>query len=154
MYVGARFLAAEGDPDAAEVAQAVITRVEHRASLELLDKLAEVDTRYRFGPRAGERRIRQLVNQAITERRVLTMLYKGERDREYRVREVEPLAQFFIHDRWSFFAYCRTAGDVRQFRHERCKDVKLSDQYFTDRGGFSLEGFIQQRRRAAAGGAR
>jgi predicted DNA-binding transcriptional regulator YafY len=152
MYVGARFLAAEGDPVAAEAALAVIARVEHVASAELLDKLSEFDTRYRFGPRTSERRIRQLLNQSITERRVLTMLYKGERDRDYRLREVEPLAQFFIHDRWSFFAYCRTAGDIRQFRHERARDVKLSEQYFTDRGGFSLEGFIQQRRRAAGGG--
>lgn len=152
MYVGARFLAAEGDPSATESAQAVIAKVEHLASPALLARLAEIDTRYRFGPRGGERRVRRLVQQAITERRVLAMLYKGERDRDYRPREVEPLAQFFIHDRWSFYAYCRTAGDIRQFRHERCKDVRLTDQYFTDRGGFSLEGFIRQRRRAVGSG--
>lgn len=152
MYVGARFLAAEGDTQAAEAAHTVIARVEHLASPDLLGKLAEMDTRFRFGPRSTERRIRQLVAQAITERRVLTFRYRGERDAEYRVREVEPLAQFFIHDRWSFVAYCRTAGDIRQFRHERCRDMKLTEQYFTDRGGFSLDGFIAQRKRVAAGG--
>jgi predicted DNA-binding transcriptional regulator YafY len=152
MYVGARFLAAEGDPAAAEAAYAVVARVEHLASPALLDRLAEADTRFRFGPRGTDRRVRQLVAQAITERRVLSIRYRGERDPAYRTREVEPLAQFFIHDRWSFVAYCRSAGDIRQFRHERCRDIKLLDQYFTERKGLSLEGFIQQRKRVAAGG--
>jgi len=151
MYVGARFLAAQGDPASAESALAVIARVEHAASPSLLDRLTQMDTRFRFGPRGTERRVRQLVAQAITERRVLSIRYRGERDHEYKLRLVEPLAQFFIHDRWSFVAYCQSAEDIRQFRHERCRDVRLTDRYFTERNGLSLEGFIQQRRRALAG---
>jgi predicted DNA-binding transcriptional regulator YafY len=149
MYVGARFLAAEGDTAAADAAQRLINRIERAATPELLHRLAELDARYRFGPRANERKIRQLVAQAIAERRVLAIRYRGENDESFVTRHVEPLAQFFIHDRWSFIAFCRTRNDFRQFRHERCQHVELLEEYFTPRGGFSLESFIERRRAQA-----
>ncbi|MBL8681479.1 MAG: WYL domain-containing protein [Myxococcales bacterium] len=148
MYVGARFLASEGDAALSEQALLVAHAVEKEASPELIDKLAELDTRYRFGPREAERKVRRAVAQAIAERRALEIRYKGERDTEFRVRVVEPTAQFFIHDRWSFYAYDRDADEVRQFRHERCKDVVVTDQPFSARSDRSLDGFVAQRRRA------
>lgn len=147
MYVGARFLASEGDAALSEQALLVAHAVEKEASPELINKLAELDTRYRFGPREAERKVRRAVAQAIAERRALEIRYKGERDTEFRVRVVEPTAQFFIHDRWSFYAYDRDADEVRQFRHERCKDVTLTDEPFSFRGDRGLGGFVAQRRR-------
>lgn len=154
MYVGARFLAAEGDALAADAARRVIEKIERVATPALLEKLTEIDVRYRFGPRSTERRIRQTVAQAIAERRVLSMTYQGENDSEPVARLVEPLAQFFIHDRWSFIAYCRTRGDFRQFRHERCQRVELANEYFTPRGGWTLDGFIERRREQMRGTSR
>jgi|LNFM01.1.fsa_nt_gb predicted DNA-binding transcriptional regulator YafY len=148
MYVGARFLASEGDAALSEQALLIAHAVEKEASAELVDKLAELDTRYRFGPREAERKVRRAVAQAIAERRALEIRYKGERDTAYRARVVEPTAQFFIHDRWSFYAYDREADEVRQFRHERCKDVTVTDQPFGTRHDRSLDGFVAQRRRA------
>lgn len=150
MYVGARFLAGEGDLALGDRALRVAQRVERTASPELLERLAELDTRFRFGPRENERRARRLIAQAITERRVIKLHYKGERDATARERMVEPTAQFFIHDRWSFYAYDREAGEVRQFRHERCKDVSLTDETFTPRSERGLDGFVAQRRRTGS----
>jgi predicted DNA-binding transcriptional regulator YafY len=146
MYVGARFLAAEGDASGAAVANTVLAKIGTIAGAELQTRLAETDAHYRFGPRADEGRIRQLVAQAIAERRALSIRYRGEHDEAHVAREVEPLAQFFIHDRWSFIAYCKTREDIRQFRHERCQHVRLTEKYFTPRGGFSLEAFLERRR--------
>lgn len=148
MYVGARFLASEGDTTLGERALVVAHAVEQRASPALLDRLAELDTRFRFGPRENERKVRRAVAQAIAERRAIKLLYKGERDAEFRARVVEPTAQFFIHDRWSFYAFDREADEVRQFRHERCKDVALTDEPFGSRQERGLGGFVAQRRRA------
>lgn len=146
MYVGARFLAAEGDAAAFGVAAGVLAKVSSIAGPGLRARLDELDARYRFGPRADEGRTRQLVAQAIAERRVLAFRYRGEQDAVHLHREVEPLAQFFIHDRWSFVGFCRTREDIRQFRHERCQHVRLTERYFTPRGGFSLEAFLERRR--------
>ncbi|MFO0560445.1 MAG: WYL domain-containing protein [Polyangiales bacterium] len=147
MYVGARFLASEGDAALGEQSLDVVRAVEREASPALLDKLAELDTRFRFGPREAERKVRRVVAQAIAERRAITIRYKGERDKEFRTRVVEPTAQFFIHDRWSFYAYDRETDDVRQFRHERCKEIALTDEPFSWRGDRGLDGFVAQRRR-------
>jgi predicted DNA-binding transcriptional regulator YafY len=150
MYVGARFLAGEGDLALGDRALRVAQRVERTASSALLERLAELDTRFRFGPRETERRARRLIAQAITERRLVKVMYKGERDVTARERFVEPTAQFFIHDRWSFYGYDRETGEVRQFRHERCKEVAILDEHFTPRSERGLEGFVAQRRRNAA----
>jgi predicted DNA-binding transcriptional regulator YafY len=131
MYVGARFLASEGDPALGLRALRVARKVEREAPESVRDALATMDARFRFGPRETERRVRMTVARAIQERRALTLRYKGERDTEHRIRVVEPSAQFFIHDRWSFYAFDRESGEVRQFRHERCRDVALTDEPFT-----------------------
>lgn len=147
MYVGARFLASEGDPALGEQSLEVVRAIEHEATPPLMEKLAELDTRFRFGPREAERKVRRVVAQAIAERVAISIVYKGERDKEFRTRIVEPTAQFFIHDRWSFYAYDREADEVRQFRHERCKDVTITDEPFSFRGDRGLGGFVAQRRR-------
>ncbi len=148
MYVGARFLASEGDHGLGEQSLEVLRAIEREAGHDLLEKLAELDTRFRFGPREAERKVRRVVAQAIAERRAVSIRYKGERDKEFRTRTVEPTAQFFIHDRWSFYAYDRESDEVRQFRHERCKDISLTDEPFSWRGDRGLDGFVAQRRRA------
>jgi predicted DNA-binding transcriptional regulator YafY len=148
MYIGARFLASEGDAALGEQALQISRHVEDLASPALLERLAELDTRFRFGPRNAERRVRAVVAQAITERRAVRVRYKGERDSDYRERVVEPSAQFFIHDRWSFYAYDRESDEVRQFRHERCKDVTLTDEPYTAKSHRGIDGFVAQRRRA------
>jgi predicted DNA-binding transcriptional regulator YafY len=147
MYVGARFLASEGDPALGEQSLDVVRAVEREASPALLDKLAELDTRFRFGPREAERKVRRVVARAIAERRAITIRYKGERDKDFRTRVVEPTAQFFIHDRWSFYAYDRETDEVRQFRHERCREIALTDEPFSWRGDRGLDGLVAQRRR-------
>jgi len=83
MYVGARFLASEGDAALGEQALHIARRVEELATPALLERLAELDTRFRFGPRNAERRVRAVVAQAITERRAVRLRYKGERDSDY-----------------------------------------------------------------------
>lgn len=149
MYVGARFLASEGDAATADAAREVLARVDQHAANEpgLAPMLAAADVRFRFGPRVAERRLRQVIAQSITERRVLSITYRGERDTAPRTRLVEPLVQYFVHDRWTFLAYCRSANDIRQFRDERCRDVKITDEYFAPRT-FSFENFMLQKKKA------
>ncbi|MDP3276096.1 MAG: WYL domain-containing protein [Deltaproteobacteria bacterium] len=150
MYVGARFLAAQGDHALGDRAHLVLQHIERLATPELVEKMAILDTRFRFGPRNTERRIRSAVAQAITERRTLEIMYRGERDKTERKRLVEPTAQFFIHDRWSFYAFDLELGETRQFRHERCSDAQVTEQPFRHRHDGELGGFVAQRRRSGS----
>src|SRR5205823_4147192 len=93
---------------------------------------------------------RRMVEQAIQERRVLTIRYRGESDRSFHQRDVEPLVQFYYEDRWSFMAFCQLRGDIRQFRLDRCRSVELTARHFTPRGGVTLESFIKNRREQLA----
>jgi predicted DNA-binding transcriptional regulator YafY len=148
MYVGARFLLAQGDPTLGRSAQAMIARIEHAASLSLLERLNQIDRRYNFGPHGNERAVRQLANQAITERRVLTFRYFGERDVGPRERVVEPMEIRFTNGAWFVRAYCRGAKDIRQFRAERCLEARLLEERFSPRNGHLLDQYIQQHRRS------
>lgn len=149
-YVGARFLASEGNEAQTEMAAEVLRRVRAQASEALRQRMNEADLRFRFGPRSSESKVRLAVAQAITERRVLELRYRGANDQEARLRKVEPFVQYFAHDRWVFMAWCHSAGDVRQFRHERCEAVQLTEEYFTARRGLDAES-LRAHGRAASG---
>lgn len=148
LHVGARFLAAEGDPAMATAAQKILTKLDHVSSTAMSSRLADIDALYSFSANQSEAQIRQVINQAITERRVISMRYRREHDARYMLREVEPLAQFFTDNHWSFLAYCRLRQDLRTFRHDRARGVKLTEQHFEPRQGLSLERFIQRRKAA------
>ena len=91
-------------------------------------------------------RVRQMVYQCISERRVLALEYRREGEEALVCREVEPLAQFCHDGEWSFLAFCRLRQDLRTFHHARARAVTVTDRFFEPQRGVSLERFIQRRK--------
>lgn len=89
----------------------------------------------------------RLLAQAITERRVVRVLYADERGRVSR-REVEPVTTLVHGDHWYLAGWCRLRRGIRAFRLDRILAVEPTD--LTSRP-HRAEGFLPfQGRRAAA----
>lgn len=114
---------------------------ERRDQLERLARGVAVE-----GPGAGaslqEVRARQTflvpVQQAVAQRRVLELIYRGRGQAEETHRRVEPLGVVFYGEAWYLVAWCRLRGDLRHFRVDRMKKLELSDERFAGRSEFSL----------------
>ena len=81
----------------------------------------------------GEQEVAELARRAVTERRVLTILYAGEHDLASAARSVEPHQVLNADGRWYVVAWCRKSEGWRHFRADRVIDVLLEDETFTVR---------------------
>lgn len=68
---------------------------------------------------------------SLTERRVLSISYHGEKDQATQQRDIEPIGVTFIEEHWYLIAYCRLRTDYRTFRIDRVTKAKLTDQIYT-----------------------
>ncbi|MEO3782690.1 WYL domain-containing protein [Actinocorallia sp. B10E7] len=89
----------------------------------------------------------RLLAQAITERRVVRVLYADERGRLSR-REVEPVTTLVHGDHWYLVGWCRLRRGIRAFRLDRLQAVEPTEIRSRDH---RADGFLPfQGRRAAA----
>jgi predicted DNA-binding transcriptional regulator YafY len=100
---------------------------------------------------ANERRVsdvalRALVVRAVTERRVLSIVYEGTDGGAATTREIEPLTLSNIDGHWTALAFCRTRMDLRSFRFDRILDARVTEAHFEARQGMSLERFIHKQK--------
>jgi len=65
----------------------------------------------------------RLIAQAITERRVVRVLYTDERGKASR-REVEPVTTLVHGDHWYLVGWCRLRRGIRAFRLDRLQAVE------------------------------
>ncbi|GAA0964548.1 WYL domain-containing protein [Actinocorallia libanotica] len=89
----------------------------------------------------------RLLAQAITERRVVRVLYADERGKVSR-REVEPVTTLVHGDHWYLVGWCRLRRGIRAFRLDRIMAVEPTD---IQARPHRADGFLPfQGRRAAA----
>lgn len=72
----------------------------------------------------------QSILQAIAERRVLYVCYKGAYKTESTARHLEPIGVFYLDGYWHLIAYCRLRRDYRDFRFDRLLSLEVTGQYF------------------------
>jgi predicted DNA-binding transcriptional regulator YafY len=83
-----------------------------------------------------------LMQDAVVKRRVLDMeYYTGSRD-DVTKRQVEPLYLLYYSYHWHLIAYCRLRQDYRDFRTDRIKTIKTTEETFPAREGFSLTKYL------------
>lgn len=92
------------------------------------------------GPGEGEAQVVALAREAIESRRMLRLLYAGERDSRGVERQVEPHQVISACGRWYVLAWCRHAQDWRHFRADRVIDIMLEAETFTPRDGYGAGG--------------
>ena len=83
------------------------------------------------------------IQQALAERRVLTLDYLGGASRELTRRQVEPLGLIYYADNWHLIAHCRLRCDLRDFRSDRIRSLRLLNEVFTGHTDFSLPEYLE-----------
>jgi predicted DNA-binding transcriptional regulator YafY len=87
-----------------------------------------------------------LVTAAVTERRVLRIVY-GHADLATETsREIEPFSLTRADGHWTLLAWCRERSAIRSFRFDRVMRASLTETYFELRLGLSIERFIHRRK--------
>ena len=145
LVLGARIVAAWGDPGLAAAVGGAMTKIE--AVLPEALRRVVLDTPL-FAPElpsasamAGEL---ALLRRAIGERRPVHFRYAREDGAETE-REARPLGLYFWGRKWTLAAWCELRRDYRSFRPDRMRDVRLLDARFDPASGPSLAGFLAQR---------
>ena len=83
------------------------------------------------------------IQQALAERRVLALDYLGGARRELTRRQVEPLGLIYYADNWHLIAHCRLRCDLRDFRSDRIRSLRLLNEVFTGHTDFSLPEYME-----------
>jgi predicted DNA-binding transcriptional regulator YafY len=83
------------------------------------------------------------IQQALAERRVLALDYLGGERRELTRRQVEPLGLIYYADNWHLIAHCRLRRDLRDFRSDRIRSLRLLNEVFTGHTDFSLPEYLE-----------
>ncbi|WP_437879414.1 helix-turn-helix transcriptional regulator [Pseudomonas sp. LRF_L74] len=84
-----------------------------------------------------------LLQQALSHRRVLCFGYQGVNRDEATEREVEPQGLIYYMERWHLIGWCRLRGDYRDFRTDRMRDVRMLDETTAPRGDFKSGDFMR-----------
>jgi predicted DNA-binding transcriptional regulator YafY len=84
------------------------------------------------------------VQQAVTQRRVLHLVYRAAGRQQITQRDVEPLGVVFYGNAWYLVAWCRLREDFRHFRLDRIQELSLRETCFEPRPGFSLRKHLQE----------
>jgi predicted DNA-binding transcriptional regulator YafY len=144
LVLGARVVAAWGDPELAAAVANAMTKVEAVLPEALRRVLLATPL---FAPgwpgataSAGE--LSQL-RRAIGERRRVHFGYVREDGTESE-REARPLGLYFWGRKWTLAAWCELRGDYRSFRPDRMRGVRVLEERFDPADGISLAGFLER----------
>jgi predicted DNA-binding transcriptional regulator YafY len=83
-----------------------------------------------------------LMQDAVVKRHVLDMEYYTVSRDDVTKRQVEPLYLLYYSNHWHLIAYCRLRQDYRDFRTDRIKTIKTTEEVFPPREGFSLTKYL------------
>lgn len=73
-----------------------------------------------------------LIQNALTDFKVLKITYQSEHKHEKTERNIEPFALYYsLEESWTLIAYCRLRKDYRMFRLSRISKLKTLEEKFT-----------------------
>jgi len=132
LALGSRMVEAWGDPELAEAARAVLTKVE-RVLPEPLRRVLLETALFAPSPHYAAARSAGLgpLRHAVSERRKLRFAYT-RRDGTSTDRVVRPLGLYFWGMSWSLAAWCELRDDFRNFRIDRIHDPVVLEESFED----------------------
>lgn len=84
-----------------------------------------------------------LLQQALSQCRMLRFTYQGWDKAAPEEREAEPLGLIHYLERWHLIAWCRSRKAVRDFRTDRMSRVSLLRTTFEPRRDFTLTDYIE-----------
>ncbi|MCM6113417.1 YafY family transcriptional regulator [Klebsiella pneumoniae] len=100
-----------------------------------------------FAPDLGAHRYAKthfdVIHQAVSNQQVLQLHYQDESG-QVTWREVLPLGLFFWGERWLLVAWCELRNDYRNFRLDRCLEVRRTERRFSECADRSLSDFLRK----------
>lgn len=148
LLLGGKFIEKLTDSSIIKNAESALLKIqsvlpgETRDYLETLQRATEVllpSRQARAGFRDGTM---ATIQAAIVHRRVVSMEYYSHHRDSFSTRDVEPLGLLFYARHWHVISYCRLREDFRDFRTDRIRRLRVRDEGFTARQGYSLKDFM------------
>ncbi|HQB77921.1 MAG TPA: YafY family protein [Tenuifilaceae bacterium] len=110
------------------------------------DKLDFLDSRIGFQkPWAPTSLYLDTVQHSITESVRLVIVYQTRGEEQLKERTIHPYAVYFSGAVWTTIAFCELRQEIREFRLDRIKELKLQQAHFTPDKTFSLELYLAER---------
>ncbi len=144
LLLGARIVQSWADPELANAAADVITKVRevlpesHRRHIDALTLWAP-DDHYREAIRIDQGALRS----AMREQRKIRFCYRDLRER-VSARVVRPLVMAFYGPVWLLAAWCERRGHFRVFRLDRMSALTILDERFRAEPGKTALDFLKQ----------
>ncbi|MCG2613706.1 YafY family transcriptional regulator [Terrimonas sp. NA20] len=85
----------------------------------------------------------QTILKSIAGKNVISIKYFAQHSQEKTDRMVEPVGVFYLDGYWHLIAYCRLRKDYRDFRLDRMKDIRETDQLF-DKAHPTLKAYMKE----------
>lgn len=108
-----------------------VLRSNEKNYLETLEKNIEV---FRYNNKKPDAnfpdRFLSDIQQALVQQQVLEIEYYSNYKEEFTKRTIEPIGLCYMSGGWHLFAWCRLRGNVRDFRADRIKTLKLKDETY------------------------
>jgi len=94
-------------------------------------------------PHAAYRGMIDTVNQAVSQRRRLDMVYRSMRDRTETRRRVAPYRLLFFDGAFYMIGYCGLRRDIRVFALDRIQRLDLTDEPFDRPADMILDDYLK-----------
>ncbi len=85
------------------------------------------------------------IQHSITENVKLKIIYQSRGKEQPTERIIQPYAVYFSGTVWSVIAFCEFRQEIREFRLDRIKELKLQQTHFKPDKSFNIEHYLEER---------
>ncbi|MCG8592040.1 MAG: YafY family transcriptional regulator [Proteobacteria bacterium] len=142
LVLGARIVAAWGDPELASAVGSAMTKIE-AVLPDALRRVVLETALFAPGFAARSRGLAEMatLRRGISDKRLVHFEYARE-DGTPSERDVRPLGLYFWGRKWTLAAWCELRRDYRSFRPDRMRNVSLLPRTFDGSDGITLAAFL------------
>jgi predicted DNA-binding transcriptional regulator YafY len=108
-----------------------------------LQSLEDVLSIRPFAPDDADLQLFDVLTQGITERRLLKFQYRKPGEKSSRIRRVHPYHMLEFGSRWYLIAYDLDGKVVRKYVPGRMRDLKLTNERFSERKDFDPKTYFR-----------
>jgi predicted DNA-binding transcriptional regulator YafY len=126
--------------------EAALFKIKAVLSLNDKDKLEFLNSRIGFQkPWAPTSLYLDTIQHSITESIKLKIKYQSREQEQITERIIQPYAVYFSGAVWTTIAFCELRQEVREFRLDRIKELKVQQTNFKPDKTFSMEHYLSER---------
>jgi len=126
--------------------ESALLKIKAVLSLKDKDKLEFLNSRIGFQkPWAPASLHLDTIQHAITESEKLKIKYLSGVEGQLTERTIQPCAVYFSGAVWTTIAFCELRQEIREFRLDRIKELKIQPTRFEPDKTFSMEHYLEER---------